>query len=219
MRRSFPLALSLALVACGGSAEPTTTTVVALAPSTPEAAFADLVEALGSDDLESMTELTDLAQIPLLAIAEGLDARSVSELTSTDRAAVSANFWQGFTEQLRASVGVDLADLRVDSVDRVDVGGTEFATVELVYSRDASARRMVLRNSDAGWVVDLIASFPSPMLGQIPNAAHLIRSLGDPSLTDSLRGYEPSVRFVLEDPGLDPLLNQAGIAALEAIIR
>ena len=219
MRRAFGLVSMLFLVACGGSAESTTTTVEALAPSTPEAVFAQLVDALGTDDLDTVTALTDPAQIPLLAIAEGLDARSVSELTSTDRAAVSANFWQGFAEQLRASVGVDLSDLRVESVDRVDVGSTEFATVELVYSRDASARRMVLRNSDAGWVVDLIASFPSPLLGQIPNAAQLIRSLGDPSLTDILRGYEPSVRFVLEAPGLDPLLNQAGTAALEAIIR
>ena len=218
-RRAFAMALGLLLVACGGGAEPTTTTVAAPAPSTPEAVFAELVEALGSADLESVAELTDPAQVPLLAIAEGLDARSVAELTSTDRTAVSTNFWQGFAEQLRASIGVDLADLRVDSVDRVEVGDTEFATVELVYGRDASARRMVLRNSDAGWVVDLIASFPSPMLGQIPNAAQLIRSIGDPSLTDSLRGYEPSVRFLLEDPGLDPLLYQAGTAALVASAR
>lgn len=218
-RRVLLAVLWALLVACEGPAEPTTTTLEAPAPSTPEAVFAELVEALGSEDFESVANLTDPSQVPLLAIAEGLDARSVVELTSADRAAVSMNFWQGFAEQLQASIGVDLVDLRVESVDRIDVGGTEFATVELVYGRDASMRRMVLRHSEEGWVVDLIASFPSPLLGQIPNAAQLIRSNGDLALSDSLRGYEPSVRFVLEEPGLDPLLIQAGTAALESIVR
>jgi hypothetical protein len=207
------------LVACGGEAEPTTTTEADLPGATPEVVFAGLVEALRSDDLESVAALTDPSQIPLLAIAEGLDARSVAALNEADRAAVSNNFWQGFAAQMRASIGVELDDLRVESVDRVDIGDSEFATVELVNGRDGSARRMVLRNTDAGWVFDLIASFPSPMLGQIPNAAQLIRSIGDPSLTETLRGYEPSVRFLLEDAGLDPLLNQVGTAALEAIVR
>ncbi|MEX1004993.1 MAG: hypothetical protein WD990_10945 [Acidimicrobiia bacterium] len=209
----------LLLGACGGGADSTTTTLDTPAPSTPEAVFAELVEALSSDDLESVVDLTDPAQVPLLAIAEGHDARSVAAFTAADRAAVSMNYWQGFAEQLRASIGVDLADLQIDSVDRIEVGETEFAAVELVLGRDASTRRMVLRNSADGWVVDLIASFPSPLLGQIPDAAQLIRSTGIPALTDSLRGYEPSVRFVLEDAGLDPLLVQAGTAALEAIVR
>jgi hypothetical protein len=218
-RLGHSVVVCVLLVACGNAAEPTTTTEADIPASTPEAVFAELVEALRSDDLEPVAELTDPSQIPLVAIAEGLGVRSVADLTSADRAAVAENFWRGFAEQLRASIGVDLADLRTESVERVSVSDTEFAAVELVYGRDASVRRMVLRNSEAGWVVDLIASFPSPLLGQIPNAAQLIRSTGDPALTDSLRGYEPSVRFLLEDPALDPLLNQAVTAALEAIIR
>ena len=212
--------LGVVIASCGNGTELTTTTVADDVPaSTPEAIFAELVEALQDDDLAPVAELTDPSQIPLLALAEGLDVRSVAELTEADRAAVATNFWQGFSEQLRASIGVDLGDLRIESIERTSVGDTEFAAVELVYGRDASVRRMVLRNDDAGWVVDLIASFPSPLVGQIPNAAQLIRSISDPGLTESLRGYEPSVRFVLEDPGLEPLLNQAGTAALESIVR
>ena len=207
------------IIACGGAAEPTTTTAADAAVAPPEEVFAELVEALRNDDLEPVAALTDPSQIPLLALAEGLDARSVAELTSADEAAVAMNFWQGFAEQLRASIGVDLADLRIESIERAGVDDTEFAAVELIYGRDASMRRMVLRNTDDGWVVDLIASFPSPLLGQIPNAAQLIRSSNIPALTDSLRGYEPSVRFLLEDSDLDPVLIQAGTAALEAIVR
>lgn len=220
MRSRLALATLCALLAaCGQTAEPTPTTAADRVASTPEEVFAGLVEALRTDDLDSVAELTDPSQIPLLAIAEGLDVRAVADLTAADRAAVSMNFWEGFAAQLRASIGVDLSDLRVETVDRVEVGDTAFASVELVHGRDASVRRIVLRDTDSGWVVDLIASFPSPMLGQIPNAAQLIRSIGDPSLTDGLRGYEPSVRFLLEGPALDPLLNQAGTAALEAIVR
>lgn len=213
------LSCCLVLSACGGESQPTSTSIESRPNTTPEVAFAELVEALEAGEPERTAALTDPLQIPLLVIAEGVQARQVADLTAADRTLVAVNFWKGFAEQLSSSLGAGFAQLQSGELGRVEVAGSQFAVVDLVLPADASARRLVFRDTDEGWVVDLIASFPSPLLGLIPDAAQAIRASRDAELSETLRTYEASVRFVLADDEIDPRLNQAATAALEAIVR
>ncbi|HVR33779.1 MAG TPA: hypothetical protein VMS74_13855 [Acidimicrobiia bacterium] len=213
------VALCLALSACLGGSVPETPSDEASPPDSPEAVFDELVEALANDAFDTAATLTDPAQITVLAIAEGAEPRQVATFSEDDRTAVAANFWSGFSEQLRSTIGGGLGDLGVGDFVRRDEAGAQFATVDLLSTDGSPVRRLVLRNTADGWLVDLLASFPAPLLGLIPGAAQGIRSLGDEQLLADLRSYETSVAFVLADPDADPLLSQAAMAALEAIVR
>lgn len=216
---SVVVALSLVLSACLGGSVPEPVPDEAGSPDSPEAVFDALVEALATDAFDTAATLTDPAQITVLAIAEGAEPRQVATFSEEDRAAVAANFWSGFSEQLRSSIGGGLGDLGAGDFVRRDEAGAQFATVVLSSTEDSPVRRLVLRNTANGWLVDLLASFPAPLLGLIPGAAQGIRSLGNEQLLTDLRSYETSVAFVLADPDADPLLSQAATAALEAIVR
>ena len=219
MRARLTVAVAaVVFAACSGTPTASTEPVEDPPGLTPESVFDALIDAVGRTDHPAAADLTDPAQIPLLALAEGVEAGRVAEFTDADRQAVAANFWAGFASQLEASLGVSIGDLRQGDVIRT-FESTGFATVDLVLGSDASVRRLVVRDTPSGWVVDLIASFPSPLLGLIPDAAQAIRASGDGTLLGDLRGYEVSVRYLLADPEADALLNQAATAALEAIVR
>ncbi|HSJ26803.1 MAG TPA: hypothetical protein VLB67_01235 [Acidimicrobiia bacterium] len=219
MRRVLALVGVMVLVGCGADTEPVPT-VEDDRPASPEEVFSLLSVALDESDFSSAAQLSDSSQFPILAIAEGKGPREAAALTSADLRAVGANFWSGFATQLRSAVDAGLADLAAGPATRSVAGNSEFATIELTLPREASVRTIVLRDTTEGWVVDLIASFPSPLLGLVPNAAQVIRSSGDVGLREALTGYEDSVNFVLERSGVDePMLNQAALAALEAIVR
>lgn len=213
------IALCLILSACRGGTVPSSTTVVERLPATPEAVFGALLDALDADDFETAAQLTDSGQMTLLAIAEGVEARQVALLSSTDRRRIARNFWSTFHAQLEASIGTELANLPVGEVERRAAGDVEFARIDLGSGEDAGRRRLVVRQTPRGWAVDLIASFPSALMGLIPDAAQAIRAAGDQVLMDDLGGYEASVRFILADPTLDAVLSQAATAALESIVR
>jgi hypothetical protein len=219
VRRFVVLIALLALVGCGSDAESVPTDVVE-PPATPEEVFDLLSRALDDSDFVAAAELSDVSQFPILAIAEGTGPREAAALTSSDLIAVGANFWSGFAAQLRSAVDAGLGDLAAGPATRSVAGDAEFATIELTVPSEPAVRTIVLRDTADGWVVDLIASFPSPVLGLVPNAAQVIRSSGDIGLREALAGYEDSVQFVLERSGADePMLNQAALSALEAIVR
>lgn len=219
MMRGGILALALVVAACTGSVAPTSTTSPPSLPTTAQGVFEQLVEALQAGDHARAARLTDQSQIPLLAVAEGLGPREVTALTAADLEAVASNFWSGFSSQLQASLGVGLRGLRAGEIRDAQAGAARFAVVELTLPSDASVRRLVIRDTPAGWVIDLVASFPSPVLGFIPDAAEVIRVTGDEKLKGDLIGFEDSILFVLDDPDMPPQLNQAALAALEAIVR
>ena len=218
MRRSI-LVLALVVTACTGGEIPTTSTEPPSLPTSPQEVFAQLVEALRAGDHRRAAMLTDQSQIPLLAVAEGLGTREVSALTPADLDVVASNFWSGFSSQLESSLGLGLPGLRAGQIEDAQAGASRFAVVELTLPADASVRRLVIRDTPEGWVIDLVASFPSPLLGFIPEAAEVIRVTGDETLKGDLEGFEDSILFVLDDPDTPPQLNQAALAALEAIVR
>lgn len=220
MRARLTVAVAgVVLASCSGTPTASTEPVQDPPGLTPESVFDELVDAVGRGDHSAAADLTDPEQIPLLALAEGVEAGRVASFTDADRQAVAANFWAGFASQLESSLGVSIGDLRQGEVVRTEFESTGFSIVDLVLGSDASVRRMVVRDTPTGWVVDLIASFPSPLLGLIPDAAQAIRASGDETLLEELRGYEISVGYLLADPETDALFNQAATAALEAIIR
>jgi hypothetical protein len=219
MTRGGILALTLVVAACTGSVAPTSTTSPPSLPTTAQGVFEQLVEALQARDHARAARLTDQSQIALLAVAEGLGPREVTALTAADLEAVASNFWSGFSSQLESSLGVGLRGLRAGQIRDAQAGAARFAVVELTLPSDASVRRLVIRDTPSGWVIDLVASFPSPLLGFIPDAAEVIRVTGDEKLKGDLIGFEDSILFVLDDPDMPSQLNQAALAALEAIVR
>ncbi len=217
MRSALAVLLLLVLAACDSATSTPDEIVEAESPTGPEAVAEALIDALRADDPSLAASLADPAQIPLLAIAEGLGTRGLNQLTPADLDLVASNFWSGFAAQLRTSLGT--ADLAVGEVAVVEVGASRFGVVELERPPDASIRRLVLRETPDGWLVDLVASFPFPLLGRFPEAADLARAADNQDLRDSLTAMEDSVLFVLEDPDVAPQLHQAAVAALESIGR
>lgn len=217
MRRAVVLAVVLA--ACSGGGASSSTSTVAAPADSHAAAFEALVEALEADDFATAADLSSGRQASLLALAEGLSGAQVAALTDADRQMVIANFWAGFVTQLQPTLGSPLSALRTDGWTEVTVGEVDFATAELFRGSDASVRRMVLVEADGQWTVDLVASFPAALINLIPDAAQIIRATGDARLLDELQSWRSSVEFIIAHTEDDPVLNQAALAALEAIVR
>lgn len=213
------VALAVALVACTGGGEPASTTSDVVRSDSHVSTFEALVEALERGDFDTAATLSVPNQASLLALAEGLSGAQVAALTDADRQLVIANFWAGFVDQLEPTFGSPLTALRTDAWTESNVGGVDFAVAELFRGSDASVRQMVLQRTDGGWAIDLLASFPAALINLVPDAAQLIRATGDVRLLADLRGWQASVEFVVAGSGDDPVLNQAGLAALEAIVR
>lgn len=205
------------LVACSTTTEPTTEDTV---PSTdPEIVMERFLAAVADDDFEEAARLTDVRQVTLLAVAEGIASSDVAAFTPVDRHSVLVNFWEGFVSQLRASLGSSIEGMRDGDIERSSAGGASFAGTDLVRSSDGSQRNLVLRHTDEGWRLDLIASFPQAFLVLLPDVAQAVRASGDPTLIGDLRGYGASIEHILAQPDMDPVLEQAAIAALEATVR
>jgi hypothetical protein len=216
--RAVVIVVALALVSCGADSAPEPDVEEAPPPASPEGVVHQLVEALRADEPEQAAALTDPLQFPLLAIAEGVGPRDIPSLTTEELAMVATNFWSGFATQIKSTLGTGLAGVRTGDVASSEAGGSRFASVDLLLP-DASTRRIVLRDTPTGWLIDLIASFPSPVLTRVPEAANVIRLSDDDGLRETMFGYEDSIRFILDESTTEPLLNQAAIAALEAIAR
>ena len=210
-------ALMVLLAACTGGAAGQDDPLDVGDLADPEDVVAAVIEAVRHDDPGRAAQLSDAAQVPLLAIAEGLGGRGLSQLTTADLDLVATNFWSGFAAQLRSSLGA--SDLVIGDMTMVAIGDSHFAVVDLERPADASVRRLVLRETADGWVVDLIASFPFPLLGRIPEAADIARSVEDSAFRQVLLEMEDSILLVLGDPDLAPQVHQAGLAALESIGR
>ena len=212
------VAVALVLAACTADPSPQSDSDEGPVPTSPEGVVLQLVEALRAGESDRAAELTDHLQFPLLAIAEGVGPREIASLTPSDLAVVASNYWSGFAAQLTSALGAGLAGVNAGDVVRSEAGDSLFASVDLLLP-DASTRRVVLRDTPRGWVIDLIASFPSPVLTRVPDAANVIRLSGDEGLRENMFGYEDSILFIFDDSATEPLLNQAAIAALEAIAR
>lgn len=218
--RSLGLAFLVLLAACTGGGVQTTTSVVTTrpGPGAPEETFDSLRRALAGGDDQWAAALTDPGQFALVASADGADAAVVMALDIAERLAVGANFWGGFRERFALVAGVDVGSLSVGDATTRTVDGVGFSSGEFLNRLDGSGRTIVLRQLDDGaWVVDLVATFPSPLLLAVPEAVEGARRDGEPAFVEELRGLEHSIRWLLSSDDLDPQIQQAGLAALQAI--
>ena len=222
MIRRGAIALVVTMLgACSGTggAVTTTTAPVPARAASPTETVNRLLEALRRSDLAEAAGLVDPDQLPLVALTEGEMPRAVAGMEPTELRTVGENFWAGFVDQFGTFLSVDVGDLRVESVVERRAGRSDFAQVEVVLGVDASRRSFVCRRVQSGWVLDLVASFPSPLLVAIPGAFDAVRQSGDAELIAVMKGLEDSARYVLEDGTAVPELNQAALAAVEAIER
>lgn len=212
------VAFVVLLIACSGGPEEASTTLPE-ETDTYESAFDGWVSALEAADFDAAADLTFSRQVPLLALAEGLSGPQVAALTEADRALIAVNFWEGFIGQAEPMLGSRVGALRVEDWIETAAGGRSFALADLLRSSDASVRRVVFVDTADGWKLDLIASFPSAMINLVPDAAQVIRATGDARLLEDMREWQPSVELVIAESADDAVINQAGLAAFESIIR
>lgn len=176
-----------------------------------------LRRALTAGDDAAAAAVTDVTQLPLVALADGADADLVAALTAAELQAVGVNFWAGFRERFELVAGLDAGALEVRDTTVRDVEGVQFAAGDFVNRVDGSGRTIVVRDVDGQWVVDLVATFPSPLLLAVPESVAESMRRGQAELVDALRALEPSIRWVLTSESVEPDLEQAAIAALQAI--
>ncbi|MDX1449251.1 MAG: hypothetical protein R3246_09330 [Acidimicrobiia bacterium] len=216
MRRG-PVVLAVLVAACFGSGDSSTTTPADPAAGTYQEAFDTWSAALAAGDHDTAATVTEPSQISLLALAEGLSGAQVAGLTTADRNAVASNFWSGFVDQLGS--GPDLPGLQVGEWTETTAGSRTFAIGALSRTSDSAALEVVFVEIDGRWSIDLLATFPSALVNLVPDAAQVIRATGDSRLLEEMRSWRSSVELVVERSGSDPRLNQAGLAALESIVR
>ena len=176
-----------------------------------------LRRALATADDAAAAAVTDMAQLELVALGDGADADVVSGLTSAELRSVGANFWAGFRERFALVAGIEAGALEVGETTERTVQGRRFVSGALIHRLDGSERTIVVRESDGRWVVDLVATFPSPLLLAVPEAVGEAMRRGSVEVVEGLRDLEPSVRWVLTSDDVDPELEQAAIAALQSI--
>lgn len=204
-----------------GSEVPTTEPPAAAGPESGEQAVAGLVEALAAGEWGDAHRLSDPRQMVAVALAEGAPVvQGLAMLEGEGVEAIGANFWQGFSEGVGEFLGVDPARIRIGETTVFEVAGVEFARVAVVVPLDAAPRTFVARSTEAGWKVDVVASFPAALASRIGEAAEVAGAdpQGGPVLA-VLRDQRVSLEAALADPAVSPELRQTVLGALEVLTR
>lgn len=220
MKRLVAAGTVLVLVACGPA--PDVSSTIDSTPdlaTTPSEVGEQLLDALRRGEPRLAADLTDPSQFPLLALVEGMSAREVAQLGPVGLQRVAENFWSEFLVRFPEFVDADLDEFRIGTVTQRQGGASRFAEVEVVLGRDASVRRFFVRDTPGGWFLDLVVTFPSPLLERLPEVAAAVRQSGDEALNQGLVDLEDSIRFVFDDASISSEMHQAATAALEAVDR
>lgn len=219
MRRSVSLIAALALVAaaCGGeSGESTSTTVVEF--DDPRTVVQDLVEALIDEDWSGTEGLADERHIAFLtAIERGSSREVASMLRAGIPSEVRVDFWSSFALSLPTYTGESITRIQVGSVtDQFVVDGNEYVAVDM-FVADSKAE-WILRLTDEGWVLDLIATFGTGFLPNLRAWFAFIGTSGDAAyIRDEFESEMPSLMAGLDRLPLGPLPDNAREAADELI--
>ena len=155
----------------------------------------------------------------VVALIEGVKPSDAELLQTTGTEQVARNFWVGFRESLEEALEADTIDLRIGEVRPFTVADQEFASVNVLFPLEGSARTFVVKDSPDGWKVDVVATFAPALVPKLPEVTDAVRREGSESLLGVMRTLDPSLQAVLEANDPDPTLSQAITAALEAIRR
>ncbi len=211
-------ALIGAMVACGGSGTPASTTVntvVAAQPLGPEAVLTKLLQELMAGDYSATSDLVDEAQLALLAAIEEPDATAL--LSYEDRGlSVQArdNFWSAFAASFPGLVEAE-PDSITATIDRqFATDGVRFAIGTIRFGVQEISGAFVLRLVEDRWVLDPIATFGGPFVAPIRNWLRTIPPEQVAPVSDLLRRDAPSWRL-LGDLQTDEI--EAGIAIKDEV--
>ncbi len=155
MKRTFVVVLAFFLLtaACSNDAveEPSVN-------SSPEAAVAAWLRAVGALDLEGIDAVTDPENVALMAGAEnGFTPSQLAAVTGTGLPGPSAeSYWSTFREGLVTFLGAAPDTLVIGEVETFVYDDTEFAVVAV--GTGESTTGIITQNTDDGWVVDMVAT-------------------------------------------------------------
>lgn len=211
------LTLLVAVGACSGEADTTTTTQASVAESgseSPELAVSAIVLAIGQDDTAALDANTLTDQLGLLALVEGASTTDALAALGFASEQVAASFWRSFASDIGNFIDATVDDIRIGDIATLDVRGARYATVEVDFPFD-NARRVFVVTESNGWKVDLVATFPGAFVPNIPLAVERASSPGvDPELLASIRRQDVSLE-ALEELGVDERTAEAIAEARE----
>lgn len=211
-------ALTVALVACGGSAEITSPSGTAgPGADTPQEAVLELIDHLNAPDFSAASDLAVPNQAALASLGEGATFSEVADALRGGDASVASNFWAGFAQGSGSYLtgAVTTAEGSTVSQDSED-----FQTI-VITPETGGDRVMVLRDID-GYRIDLFASFGPGLADKMfaPVERLLATQTADALvILTELKNIVPSLMVATGLPGLSPIVIQQLVQLVELITR
>lgn len=149
--------LIVAVVACGGTTAETPSSTGTAPEDPPDAVVAELVAALAADRIDDTAGLVDEEQLALLTFLDGTAGGEVAAMIDGGVPdGVRRAFWTTFSRSV--------TDMSGEPIGRLTVSGTrplspEHVAVDTVIGATERSSTWVVRATDRGWVVDLLATF------------------------------------------------------------
>ena len=210
------LVICLTVVSCGtGEPTPTTADVEAERPGSVAQRF---IDALIDEEYEATEGLVDERHLAFLtAIERGTSSEVAGMLRSGLPDAVREDFWASFAESLPGYTGESIGRIRVGSVTaEFAVGPADFVALDM-FVGDGKAE-WILRSTDQGWVIDLLATFGTGFLPNLRGWFAFIGADDDAAyIRDEFEHEIPSLRAGLNRLPLGPLSEAAEAAADELL--
>lgn len=199
----------LVLLASCSSSEPPATTAAPRGGDTPQQAVEVLVDAIRQRRFDDTVGVTVAEQMPFIVVVEG---GTIAEALAADPDQVASNFWRSFAQALGPEALAGLA-VEPSGTRPFQVRETEFAKV--VVKVGGTARTLVVRETDEGWQVDVVASFAEVLGGRYGAAAdQILESPQAAGLVPDLRDQAVSLEAVLSLPGIGGQVGQAMLAVV-----
>ena len=154
---TVPLVASVVLAACGDT--PSVDLPPAVDPDDPAATLQQLLDALADDRLADTAAYVDEDQLALLTFLDGTPPQRVAAMIEGEVPAdVRVAFWGTFADSVAATSGESIGRLEVGEQSPVGDGDT-FVSVDTTIGATGLTSPWVLRATDRGWQVDLLATF------------------------------------------------------------
>ena len=163
MRILVTIAALAVLTGCSGE---TTSTEAPLDTADPAAVAGDWLDAVARGDGETATLYVEQDGLAIFAAVES-NLRSeelVALLRDGMEPALETQYWSDFATDFSAFSGTTISDLVVGTASAVP-GHADFVSVSV--AGPAGEGRVVLRNLDAGWLVDFAATVGPAIVGPL----------------------------------------------------
>lgn len=207
----------VAVSACGGDANTSTTVAIGVGAESPVAAVEDLRALLNSGDFGAASSLAVPNQAALASLAEGATIGQVADALESGDAEVAANFWGGFAQ----GVGdVFTGELAIEDSGTTSESGVEFFLVGV--TPDGGVERLILTRDVDGHRIDIFASFGPVLAEQMIAPVELLlgTSSEDSRVTlAALQDVVPSLLVAATDESLSPDTVQSILQLIEVITR